>query len=376
MTSIVPAPAGERVGLVLGLFLSAPVADARIRVIFRPELPCPGTRLCLSFHPPTQDLYVRAVALLDQRRGPIEEGITVVFFSGIFRERALASRRRQEPLDDLLKVTAPHEWLLVVGLGVMVAALVVFGVVGSIERSLSYDAVLVHPGQRHTVFAPVSGTVVEVLVEAGDTVEPGEAIARVQTTAHQRMESASLLLNELYGGDDQQADSASAELMRLLLSVTNAATRDGRGVGGDVVSMIGGEVMRLDVAPGQSVIADAPVALVRTPASGPQEVLAFTPAHDAARLDAGMDAQVRVADGSRGESVFPARVASLSERPVTPPEWLTALGLNLPENAHMLRVSLLDDGPGPAVADGSHASLRVVLGRSSIAGLLAPGRFE
>ena len=110
-----------------------------------------------------------------------------MFFSGIFRERALASRRRQEPLDDLLKVTAPHEWLLVVGLGIIVAALVVFGVVGSIERSLSYDAVLVHPGQRHTVFAPVSGTVVEVLVEAGDTVEPGEAIARVQTTAHQRM---------------------------------------------------------------------------------------------------------------------------------------------------------------------------------------------
>ena len=294
-----------------------------------------------------------------------------MFFNKIFREQALVRRQRQEPLDDLLKITAPHEWLLVVGLGILLAALLVYGVVGSVDLSLSYDAVLVHPGERHVVFAPVSGTVVEVLAKSGDTVEPGQAIARVQTTADQQMESASLRLNELLRGDDQLANNASTALLRLLLSVTNAGS--GGGVGGEVVSLIGGEVIRLDAMLGQPVTAGSPVALVRTPASGPLEALAFALPHDAAHLAVGMEAQVRIAAANPDEGLFPARVAAISERPVTPPEWLTALGLRPPQGTHLLRVSLSDDGPGLAVADGSPASLRVVWGRSSIVGLLAPG---
>ena len=293
-----------------------------------------------------------------------------MFFNKIFREQALVRRQRQEPLDDLLKITAPHEWLLVVVLGMMLAALLVYGVVGSVDLSLSYDAVLVHPGERHAVFAPVSGIVVEVLAKSGDTVEPGQAIARVQTTADQQMESASLRLNELLRGDDQPANNASTALLRLLLSVTNAGS--GGGVGGEVVSLIGGEVIRLDAMLGQPVTAGSPVALVRTPVLGPLEALAFASPPDAAHLAVGMEAQVRIA-AAPDEGVFPARVAAISERPVTPPEWLTALGLRPPQGTHLLRVSLSDDGPGPAVADGAPASLRVVWGRSSVVGLLAPG---
>lgn len=297
-----------------------------------------------------------------------------MFFNKIFREQALVRRQRQEPLDDLLKITAPHEWLLVVGLGMMLAALLVYGVVGSVDLSLSYDAVLVHPGERHAVFAPVSGTVVEILAKSGDTVVPGQAIARVQTTADQRMESVSLRLNELLKGDDQPANNASTALLQLLLFVTNAGS--GGGVGGEVVSLIGGEVIRLDAMLGQPVTAGSPVALIRTPASGPLEALAFASPHDAAHLAVGMEAQVRIAAANPDEGSFPARVAAISERPVTPPEWLTALGLRPPQGAHLLRVSLSDDGPGPAVADGSPASLRVVWGRSSVVGLLAPGSLD
>ena len=43
-----------------------------------------------------------------------------MFINRLFREQALARRQRQEPLDDRLQVTAPHEWLLVAGLGVAV----------------------------------------------------------------------------------------------------------------------------------------------------------------------------------------------------------------------------------------------------------------
>lgn len=291
-----------------------------------------------------------------------------MFFNNIFRERALLRRQRQEPLDDRLQITAPHEWLLVTGLGVMFVALLVFGVVGSVERSLSYDAVLVRPGERHTVVAPVTGTVMEVLTEVGATVEPGQTIARVQTPADQQWKSAARRLTELLREDARGAAGASAELLQLLASVTDVGT-----VGGDIVSLFGGEVVMIDLAPGRPVTAGAPVALVWTATPGPPEVLALAPPDEASRLEAGMAAQVRLAGDGRGAGMLQAQVADVSERPVTPPAWLTALGLSASEGFHQVRVSLVSDDPGPVVADGAIGSLRVVLGRSSFVELLAPG---
>ena len=296
-----------------------------------------------------------------------------MFFNRLFREQALAKRHRQEPLDDRLQVTAPHEWLLMAGLGLVSLALLVYGVVGSVERSLSYDAVLVLPGERHPVTAPASGTVVEVLAEVGDTIEPGQVIAQVWTPADQQRESATLRIAELLGEDAGQTDEASAELLRLLLSATKAVASGGFAAGGDIVSLTGGEVMTLDLTPGRAVAGGETVALVRTAVPGQLEALALVPSDEAARLEAGMEARVSVAAVNREASVFPAKVAAISDRPVILPDWLGGLGLSASAGSHLVRVSMVNDGTGQAAADGSLGSLRVVLGRSSFLSLLAPG---
>jgi len=56
-----------------------------------------------------------------------------LFRNRMFRERALQRRARQEPLDDRLQVSAPHEWLIVAGLAVMLLVLVAFIVFGGME---------------------------------------------------------------------------------------------------------------------------------------------------------------------------------------------------------------------------------------------------
>ena len=56
-----------------------------------------------------------------------------MFYNRMFRERALQRRARQEPLDDRLQVSAPHEWLVVVALAAMLLVLVAFAVFGGIE---------------------------------------------------------------------------------------------------------------------------------------------------------------------------------------------------------------------------------------------------
>ena len=296
-----------------------------------------------------------------------------MFFNRLFREQALARRQRQEPLDDRLQITAPHEWLLVAGLGVVILALLVYGVVGSVERGLSYDVVFVLPGERHPVTAAVSGIVVEVLAEVGDTVEPGQVIARVQTPADQQRESSALRLAELLREAEGQTEGPSAEILQLLLSVANAEAGSGLAAGGDVVSLTGGEVMALDLVTGRPVAAGETVALVRTAVPGPPEALALASPDEASRLEAGMEARVSVAAVNREASVLPAEVVAVSERPVTPPEWLGDLGLSASAGSHLVRVSVANVGTEQAVTDGSTGSLRVVLGRSSFLSLLAPG---
>ena len=296
-----------------------------------------------------------------------------MFINRLFREQALARRQRQEPLDDRLQVTAPHEWLLVAGLGVMFLALLVYGAFGTVERSLSYDAVVVLPGERYPVSAPVSGTVTEVLAEVGDTVEPGQVIARVRSPIEQQRDSeASRLLESLIEGAGGNDESAS-DLLPLLLTLAGAGDT-GESIGGvDVVSVTGGEIMTLGLAPGMPVNAGEPVALVRALASGPLEALAIVPSDDAGRIEAGLIAQVSVARGNREASIYPAEVTAVSTRAVAPPEWLVSLGMSAPAGSHLVRVRLEDAAMSDAITDGSMGSLRVVLGRSSFLSLLAPG---
>ncbi len=296
-----------------------------------------------------------------------------MFINRLFRERALARRQRQEPLDDRLQVTAPHEWLLVAGLGVMFLALLVYGAIGSIERSLSYEAVVVLPGERFPVSAPVSGTVVEVLAEVGDTVEPGQVIARVRPPLQQQGDADARRLLESLAEQAGQDDGTATDLLSLLRALAGAEDVGGTEAGVGVVSVTGGEIVTLGLAPGMSVSAGEPVALVRAEASGPWQVLALVPAEDAWRLEAGMTAQLSVAGGGREASIYPAEVAAVSERAVTPPEWLEDLGISAPPGSHLVRVRLEDAGVGDGVADGSMGSLRVVTGRSSFLSLLAPG---
>ena len=66
--------------------------------------------------------------------------------AGQFRERAIIRNAEPEPLDDRADVTAPREWVVLAGLGLALAVLVVWGVFGSVERTLRSDGVLVRSG--------------------------------------------------------------------------------------------------------------------------------------------------------------------------------------------------------------------------------------
>ena len=289
----------------------------------------------------------------------------------MFRERALRRRGRQEPLDDRLQITAPHEWLIVAGLCVVVLALMAFSVFGRVERTMSLEAALVRPGERHYLVAPASGTVEDVFVEVTDTVAPGQPVALIRRPDAQHMESVILgIMNSLERGGQLEEETLT-ELLQALIVGGPAASSTAQI---EVTSPNGGEVVALDLAPGQAVEAGATVGLVREGATSRPEVVAFISPSDAASLSAGMEARVslgRPRDG--GRDVLQGQVAEVSARPGTPPKWLADHGLAIPQQAHLLRVALAGNEPDVLPADGALVSLRIVLGRESLVSLLASG---
>ena len=289
-----------------------------------------------------------------------------MLFNRMFRERALDHRARQEPLDDRLQITAPHEWLIVAGLGLMLLVLITYGVFVRVEHTATYDAVLVLPGERHYLVAPVSGTVVDVLVEVTDTVVPGQPIAYVQTPGGQQRGAVIGEIINALEKSGQLEEGSRKELLQALLDVGSGAESAPES---QIVSPHGGQVVALDLAPGQAVSAGAFVGLVRTTTAGQPEVVAFVSPDDAARLRVGMEARVSGGD----ERVLPGRVTDVSPRADAPPRWLADRGLAIPQRPHQLRVALADDEPDLPMADGIGVSLQIVLGRESLASVLVSG---
>ncbi len=141
----------------------------------------------------------------------------------------------------------------------------------------------------------------------------------------------------------------------------------------EIVSPGSGRIVSLDLTAGQPVSAGDPLGLVFLESTGPPEVVAFVSPVDAGRLHAGMSASVTVA-GPAGASdrAFLGKVAEVSPRAESPPQWLLEQGLTVPVEPHLLRVALsVTDKDLPAA--GSGVSLRIVLERVSVASLLVPG---
>ena len=296
-----------------------------------------------------------------------------MLFTSMFRDKALARRARHEAIDARLQVTAPHEWLLVSGLGLAMVVLLAYGLLGRVERSLSVPTVLVHPGERSDVVAAVSGVVVEVLSEVGDTMAAGQPIARVRTAEAEPWEVVVRRLLESIENADVPPGAAASEGLRALLDAARSGTAQ-RGADGfttrDIVTPHGGELVTLALAAGQRVAAGELAARIRAASAAPPEALGFVTRDEAMRLAPGMQAQVRLAvPGAGAPRVLPARVEDVSPRVVPPAPWLTELGLEPPARSHLLRATLEDPAPQPVV-DGAGGTLRIVLGHRSFASLL------
>ena len=278
----------------------------------------------------------------------------------LFRPKAMARKWKPEQLDDPLRVTAPHEWAIVVGLVVVLFGVVAWGLFGRVERSLSADCILVRPGQRHAVVSGVAGTVVAVLVHTSDSVKAGQAIARVrlpEVDRQVRIARAKVELLETQLEASAMLRAARAELLELE-AIAAAGDR--------IVSPHAGEVTALSLVPGQAVAVGTAVAQIRTGDDHQLQAVAIVEPAQARRIEMGMAARILL-DAERDP--LAAEVRAVSPQPSAAPGWLTALGL--PQRGQLIRLALTQPSD-LATADGQRGRLLIVTQRHAPVLLLMP----
>lgn len=96
----------------------------------------------------------------------------------IFRKAALERLSSPEQLDKQIRTTSPMAWLAVSGVAVVVAAVTVWGFLGSLPEKTEVNGLLVEDGYFHGVYTEASG-VLEIRTEVGDDVKKGDVIALI-----------------------------------------------------------------------------------------------------------------------------------------------------------------------------------------------------
>ena len=288
--------------------------------------------------------------------------------SRLFRPKAVASKWQGEKLDDMLRVTAPHEWAIVIGLLLLLLGIVAWGLFGRIERSLAADCVLVRPGERHAVVSGVAGTVIDVLVSTGDRVKSGQAIARVRLPEVDRQARIARAKVELL--EKELAASATASTHETLRAArAELLELEAVAAAGDlIVSPHTGEVEALGLVAGQAIAASAEVAQIRQGDAHQLQAVAIVDPEQAQRVKTGMTARILL-NTERGTSALEATVREVSPHPMGVPGWLAEMGL--PARGQLVRLDL-GEPPPLATTNGLRGRFLIVTERHAPVFLLIP----
>lgn len=284
------------------------------------------------------------------------------FENRLFRGEALARKGQAEALDQLLRVTAPREWVVVGGLFVAAVAVAVWAVFGTVERKIAADCVLALPGERHAVVAEEPGIVVELLARAGDRVERGQAVARIRSTELARLGRAARATSALPRPVATQDDDAM-EAVRALLET-----------GEFIVSPAGGEVVSLSLAPGQSVTAGETVGRIRGAGEGRIAAISTLPANQVDAVAPGMSVRISPGRSAGASRALEAEVVALeSHNDSVGAAWLYDYGFAAAPGGRIVRMALRT-APGRGVSDGTPCRAWFVQPRTSPLRLLIAAR--
>lgn len=273
----------------------------------------------------------------------------------------------REQLDRLLRLSAPHESLLLVAIALFILAFVAWLFFGSVARSVTSACLLIEPGERRAAVSAEPGQLLELLVAPYERVEAGQVIAR-QSVPELDRETDVLRdrVHLLQGGAAPGAEFLNSLLIPAREALLRIEAR--RTVRESIVSQGAGEVVALLSAPGAFLSTGTAVALIRTVEDLPVRAVLRIDRDVARRIRPGMPATLEVPKPDGGTRRLAGEVASVSAGPL--PNWLAGMDPPVPVSSYRVDVALGPDS-GSGFPDGTACLASIGLGEHSPAALLA-----
>lgn len=147
----------------------------------------------------------------------------------MFRKAALEKLSSPERLDTLMQITSPAGWLAIVGIGVVIALVILWGFFGEVSTKVEGTGILLRGDAVLALMSDTSGRVTEIMVAPGDSVEAGQPVARVgQDDLILRIQNQRELLADL--GRQESALSTADLEAALLEKISSQRELVGRGL--------------------------------------------------------------------------------------------------------------------------------------------------
>ena len=158
----------------------------------------------------------------------------------LFRESALERLSSPEQLDQQLQVTSPRGWIALLALWSVLAAVIVWSIVGSVPTREEGQGIIVVGGGLQVVVSPGKGRLRSIDVDVGTVIGPGDIVATIsQQTLDDELDQARSQLAEMqaqnlrhaqfdHREEDLQTSLAEVDRQRLQQAIDYATGRIAR----------------------------------------------------------------------------------------------------------------------------------------------------
>ena len=228
----------------------------------------------------------------------------------IFRDVSVGRLSAPEQLDSLIKVTSPRAWLALFAIGLILVSVLVWSFWGNITTKVNGPGILLNNGEVFSLSHHVSGQVLDIGYEPGDTIRKGDVLARIDQP--EQVDK----INELQRMQGRLENEQIKSLQEALIYDSQ------------IVSPVQGRILEMNMTEGSMIQQGKPLVVIEQSGGTVRlEAVIYVPAEQGGEIKPGMEAQVSPAMVKNEEYGFMlGRVVSVAEYPATTQSMMQTLG--------------------------------------------------
>ncbi|MGV2290477.1 NHLP bacteriocin system secretion protein [Trinickia sp. YCB016] len=273
--------------------------------------------------------------------------------SPLFRDAALQNLASPEQLDQAIRITRPRAWIVLLILGLVLAAVLLWSVFGSLPSTISGQGILIREGGTYNIVATGGGVLTEFGgFQGGQAIHKGQVLGGIaQPLLTLQRDAARKELQQL---DQKRAGITARGPIDPLTRQIDAQVLSARhrldelsaqlALNDKVVSPYDGVVVEVLANQGDVVAANQPLLSVEAAQHSLEALIYVPPRSEAAAIRPGMTVQLSPATARKERyGYLVGKVRSVSKYPATDRGMLAVV-----DNPGLVR-ELSRDGPPVAV---------------------------